>query len=140
MLRRILVIQLLTVLLDPQGTDPKSLAEAFPDEYTPDLDDSGTPGATAVAGRGTRIAWRGASPSLSEALRFLVDREIVTIEPDGRVVAVHAGPPVPEPDGPFSPAEREEGFGVRPLYEWGAGPVLREAGGRFGFDQIRLES
>lgn len=132
MLRRILVIQLLTVLLDPQGADPTSLAEAFPDDFTPDLDDSDQTDDTVVL--------KGASPSLSEAFRFLVDRHLVTIGADGRVVAVQDPIEVIEADVPFSPAEREEGFGLRPICEWGSGPGSLELGEPFGFDQVRLEA
>ena len=146
MLRRILVAQLLTLILDPQGTDPAELMEAFPEEFTSELDVSAGEPRSALPAQAATSGWSVASADLTDALLFLVDRHLATIEPGGRVVP--APPARPDSSAELgSDAERElagvardEGFGGETTPAWTADPRLDELGDLFGFEQPRLDA
>jgi hypothetical protein len=137
MLRRILVAQLLTVLLDTQGADPSRLMEVFPEEFTPNRRGSDCSHRPPFPSDTASTAWSTASPDLTEAVTYLVDRHLVAIAADGRLVPAAA---VEQAETRFSLDERDEGFGPRPLIDWNGGNGLPAVDERFDFDERRLES
>ena len=138
MLRRILVAQLLTVLLDTQGAEPSRLREVFPEEFGANrggADCSYRPSFPSIT---ASTAWSAASEDMTEALLYLVDKHLVAIAADGRVVVPNR--PSGRVPARFSLDERDEGFGPRPPYDWSAGYALPAGDERFDFERRRLES
>lgn len=140
MLRRILVAQLLTVLLDTQGADPSRLMEAFPEEFTPNRRGSDCSHEPAFPSPKASVAWSAASDDLKDALAFLVARHLVSIEADGRVVPEGPQLTIGGAEPAFSLDGREEAFGLRPLYEWSPEHGLCAALEPFEFDLPRCEA
>lgn len=152
MLRRILVAQLLTVFLDPVGASPAELMEAFPEEFHSEQDASERPPRSSFPSRAATVAWSVASEDLTDALVFLVDRQLVTIELDGRVVpAALAHPADVTPSAgladetdvaerEFAAVARDDAFATESAHTRTAEPQLDELGELFGFDAPRLDA
>jgi len=110
MLRSTLIVQLFTFVLDAQGADAMSAMEVFPEEFAPRVHHSEKPPRA-------DFPWQGASADLTDSIRFLAERHLVDITPDGRVVPPHATSSTAVMDW-FSPEERDEGLGFAPLLQW----------------------
>ncbi|MDZ4775106.1 MAG: hypothetical protein SGI72_18465 [Planctomycetota bacterium] len=119
----------MTLLLDSNGADAAALKEVFPEEFVPKVRVS-TGAAKAVSG------WRNASPDLEDSIRFLVERRLVVLMPDGRVVATA----VQECDAKSSLAAREDDFGIEHAVEWAfAGGLPLEHCDPFAFECPRFD-
>lgn len=151
MLRRILVAQLLTVFLDPVGASPTELMEAFPEEFRSEQDASERPPRSSFPSRAANVAWSVASEDLTDALVYLVDLHLVTIEPDGRVVPaavahtadVARSTSLADESGAwertFDAVARDDAFATEPARTRTAEPRFDELGELFGFDAPRLD-
>lgn len=136
MLRRILVAQLLTVLLDAQGTDPNRLMEAFPEEFGADRRGTACAPKAAFPSSLASSAWSSASEDLTDALLFLVDRQLVSIQEDGRAV-----PALSHDSREDSSLDvRDDGFEAHPAYGWNEVRGREERVGPFDFENRRFES
>lgn len=143
MLRRILVAQLLTVFLDPGGANPAELMEAFPEEFRSEQDAADHPPRAHFPSRAASSAWSVASEDLTDALVFLLDRHLVTIQPDGRVVpAAPARSAVPEQvaEFDFAACARDDAFATEPAPSSPLATRCDELGDLFGFEQPRLDA
>ena len=140
MLRRILVAQLLTLILDPQGTDPAELMEAFPEEFTSELDVSAREPKSALPAHAATSGWSVASADLTDALLFLVDRHLVTIRSDGRVIPAPALEPAHDAEHELADGAREEWFELERPLAWAFDGSLADFGADFDFERARLDA
>jgi len=136
MFHHILAIQLLTLCLDPRGVAPEEVRQALPEEFADDAEGSGESESRAprpAAGRRSRAAvrgWNSASADLGEALEYLVDQRLATIDPDGRVL------PLAQARGEWS-SDPDAAFGLR---DESPSAAPERADALLDFDQPRLES
>jgi len=155
MIKGTLVAQLLTLVLDAQGVDMKSVMETFPEEFGPRPQRSES---TARAA----FPWRGASAELTDSVRFLEQRHLIEVRPDGSLAAAtptrfveiawsveygvdrstdRGGVPDDTEAERVSASGIDEGFGYVPLDEWSDGRIRAvEPLDPLDFDQPRLES
>lgn len=130
MLKSTLVIQLLTCVLDSQGADARSVSELFPEEFVPRVQGA-DPASNA------RLPWLGASPDLMDSLEFLLERHLVEVTHEGRLVPGAPATPLFER---FTRIDQEEGFGFVPVYDPADAPSIAPGHAEpFSFDEPRLE-